>query len=486
MTTFNHLHSLDHSFFNKSNIGGLSKAIDRGLKGINFIFVATVFNIAPTIVEIGLVCGLLAYQYGSMYVGMASGTLLAYSAYTLKITSWRTQFRQQMNKAETLASTRAHDSLIHHEAVKQFCNESFEAKQYDKALAKYEDAAQETAKSLALLNIGQQTIFSVALGGMMALTASKILSGTATIGDLVMVNGLIFQLSLPLNFLGSIYRELRQAMVDVETLFGLKAVQSRVTSSQSPLPCEISRKNSEIRFEAVDFKYGDRTILNNLCFTIPTGAKVAIVGPSGSGKSTVAKLLFRFYDPDAGRIQIANQDISQLDISDLRNNTGIIPQDPAIFNRSIAYNIAYSKPDASEEEIIRVTKLAKLYGLVQKLPNGLETQVGERGVTLSGGEKQRIALARMLLKPTPILVLDEATSALDTRTEHEIMDTLNLIRAENGQTQVIIAHRLSSIADADLILVLKDGSLAEYGTHKELIDRNGVYHDLWMAQKNFQ
>lgn len=486
LATFEHLHSLDHSFFTRTNTGGLSKAIDRGLKGINFMFVATVFNIVPTIVEIGLVCGLLAWQYGPAYMGVAGGTLVAYAAYTLKVTSWRTKFRKEMNKAETLASIRAHDSLIHQEAVKQFCNEPYEAKQYNEALKSYESSAQETAKSLALLNIGQQAIFTAALGGMMALTASRILDGSATIGDLVMVNGLIFQLSLPLNFLGSVYRELRQALIDVESLFGLQSIQSKILQLPSPAPFKITPENAEIRFENVRFAYqeGGRPILENLSFMIPAGAKVAIVGPSGSGKSTVGKLLFRFYEPTFGQIKIGGHCISEVGIKDLRRSIGLIPQDPAIFNRSIAYNIAYSCPDASLEDIKRVADLARISPLIEKLPLGYDTEVGERGVTLSGGERQRLALARTLLRPSPILLLDEATSALDTRTEAEILQSIEEIRKEYKQTLLIIAHRLSTISDADLILVLKDGALAEYGTHEELLKAKSVYHDLWLAQQH--
>lgn len=489
LASFRHLHALDHAFHAGSNTGGLAKAIDRGLKGINFMFVATVFNIVPTVVEIGLVSGLLAYQYGPIYMGVAGGTLLAYAVYTLKVTSWRTKFRKEMNQAETLASVRAHDSLLHQETVKQFGRLDFEAAQYDTALKSYEGAAQETAKSLALLNIGQQAIFTAALGGMMTLTASRILEGTATIGDLVMVNGLIFQLSLPLNFLGSVYRELRQALIDIEALFGLHMISSRVRDNEETEPSRIAAANSEISFESVTFAYGDgrRPVLENFNCTIPAGAKVAIVGPSGSGKSTVAKLLLRFYEPGAGRIRIGGQDITKLSLADLRSSIGLIPQDPAIFNRSIAYNIAYSRPDAPLSEVKRVADLARISPMIERLPRGYETEVGERGVTLSGGERQRLALARtLLMRPIPpILLLDEATSALDTRTEAEVLQGIDTIRRAYHQTLLIIAHRLATIADADLILVMREGALAEWGTHAQLLTRpDSLYADLWRAQQH--
>lgn len=482
---FTHLLSLPHGFHATHNTTALGKAIERGTKGLNFLFIATVFNIVPTAVEIGLVCGLLGKEMGMVYSGAAAATLLAYTAYTLGVTSWRTRFRKDMNRAETLAAVRAHDALLHQEAVRQFGNIDHEARLYDTALARYEQAAKSTASSLAVLNIGQQAIFTAALGGLMALTASRILSGNASVGDLVLVNGLIFQLSLPLNFLGSVWRELRQALVDVEALLGLQAINPSI--KDPPRPAVLNTTNPpEIRFENVGFSYveGGRAVLDGLSLTIPAGAKVAVVGSSGSGKSTVGRLLMRFYEPSSGNIVIGNTSLHEHRISDIFNAIGLIPQDPAIFNRSLAENIAYSRPEATMDEIRTASKLARLDSLIKKLPDGYETMVGERGVTLSGGERQRIALARLFLRPpTPVLVLDEATSALDARTEADILESIEERRRNHPQTLVIIAHRLAAIADADLILVLKDGALAEYGPHAELLRQRGVYHDLWNTQQ---
>lgn len=483
LSTFTHLLSLPHSFHAVHNTTALGKAIERGTKGLNFLFIATVFNIVPTAVEIGLVCALLGKEMGLVYAGAATGTLAAYTAYTLAVTSWRTRFRKDMNKAETLASVTAHDALLHHEAVKQFGNRQHEAQLYDNALVKYENAARSTASSLAILNIGQQAIFTTALGGLMALTASRILSGEASVGDMVMVNGLIFQLSLPLNFLGSVWRELRQALVDVEAMFNLQSESPTIKDGPHSVNLKV-KDPSEIRYEQVSFSYAnsERKVLDGLSLTVPAGSKVAIVGSSGSGKSTLGRLLMRFYEPSAGKIMIGNQPIDTLKIADLRRAIGVIPQDPAIFNRTLADNIAYARPDATRDEIITAGKLARLDTLVAKLHDGYDTIVGERGVTLSGGERQRIALARLFLRPpTPVLILDEATAALDARNEADILAAIDHRRIMHPQTLLIIAHRLASITDADLILVLKDGTLAEYGTHSDLLNCQGIYRDLWTA-----
>lgn len=409
--------------------------------------------------------------------------MLAYTVFTLRVTSWRTRFRKEMNAAENLASHLAFDSLSHQETVKQFCGEAHEARRYEGALLAYERASRETAASLAFLNVGQQAIVTAALGGVMWMTISNILSGTGSIGDLVLVNGLILQLSLPLNFLGSVYRELRQAIVDVEGLLALRGVEAEIKSPALP----VERGNNEIRFEQVGFHYpedANRQVLNGLSFTVPEGATVGIVGPSGCGKSTVARLLTRIVQPSSGRIFLGGVPIDQLALGELRAAFGVVPQDTALFNESLAYNIAYGRPGATMAEIRRAAALAQIDELAMRLPQGYETRVGERGVVLSGGERQRVALARALLLDPPILILDEATSALDSRTEQQVLRALSESSQQRRRTVIMIAHRLSTVADADLILVVgPSGSLAEFGTHQSLLAKDGLYRELWMAQQ---
>jgi ABC-type transport system involved in Fe-S cluster assembly fused permease/ATPase subunit len=410
--------------------------------------------------------------------------MLAYTVFTLRVTSWRTKFRKEMNAAENLASHLAFDSLSHQETVKQFRGEAHEARRYEGALRAYETASRETAASLALLNVGQQAIVTAALGGVMWMTISNILGGSGSIGDLVLVNGLILQLSLPLNFLGSVYRELRQAIVDVEGLLSLRAVEPEINSPDKPV--RRVDGSTEIRFEQVGFHYPEdpnRSVLNGLSFTVPAGATVGIVGPSGCGKSTVARLLTRIVEPSAGQIRLGGVPIGQLALGELRAAFGVVPQDTALFNESLAYNIAYGRPDATMEEIRRAAVLAQIDELAMRLPQGYETRVGERGVVLSGGERQRVALARALLLDPPILILDEATSALDSRTEQQVIRSL--CESSKRRTVIMIAHRLSTVADADLILVIgPNGCLAEFGTHQSLVAKEGgSYRELWMAQQ---
>lgn len=419
---------------------------------------------------------------------MAGGTILAYTVYTLKVTSWRTRFRKEMNSAENLASRLAFDSLSHQEAVKQFRGEAHEARRYEAALKAYEAASRESQSSLAMLNFGQQAIVTAALGGVMWMTIDRILLGTGSIGDLVLINGLLLQLAMPLNFLGSVYRELRQALVDVEGLLALRAHEPEI---KSPVLPQAPGSSREIRFEQVSYHYPDdpnRSILRGLSFTIPEGAKVGIVGPSGSGKSTIARLLTRLLDPSNGQIRLGGVPINQMSLEDLRGAFGVVPQDSALFNESLAYNIAYGKPGASLEEIKRVARRAQIDGLVERLPHGYDTAVGERGVMLSGGERQRVALARAILLDPPILILDEATSALDSRTEQQVLRSLfsdDEERRDRKRTVILIAHRLSTVADADLILVIgPEGNLVEFGTHQSLLGReSGLYKDLWLAQQ---
>lgn len=481
--TFLHLHRLEHAFHGRTNTGVLSRTIERGMKGINFMSTAILFNIVPTIVEIGLVCGVLSWQFGPLYSLLAAGTMVSYAAFTLRVTSWRTRFRRAMNAAENEAATLAFDSLQHHETVKLFGAARREAAVYEGRLREYELAARKTAASLAFLNIGQQAIFSVALGGIMYLAARGVLAGTATIGDLVLVNGLVFQLSLPLNFLGSVYRELRQSMVDIEALWRLHRTTPQV-QDRSDRPLAIGSGGGggpTVTFDQVSLAYDGRPVLRDVSLSIPAGAKVALVGPSGSGKSTLAKLILRFVDPAQGRVLVDGQPVDAVTLASLREAVGMVPQDVSMLNRTIRDNIAYAKPHATDAEILQACREARLDELIARLPAGLDTRVGERGVLLSGGERQRVALARLALKQPPIMIFDEATSALDTRTEAHLMEAVDRLRARTRATCIFIAHRLSAIRDADHIFVLKEGQLVEQGTHASLLAGKGVYWDLWMA-----
>lgn len=479
-TIFCHLHTLDHSFHNQRNTGALSRTIDRGVKGINFLSTSIMFNILPTMVEIMLVGGALAWQFGPNYAMVTGGAIAAFVAFTLKVSAWRTRFRKQMNNAENEASALAFDSLQHHETVKLFTNEGWEAQRYATSLQSYEGAAQRTATSLAFLNVGQQTIFSIALGGIMWMAAQGIIKGTGgTIGDLVLVNGLVFQLSIPLNFLGMMYRELRQSLVDIEALFKLFQIKTRIKDTPASAHKALVVDKGEIVFENVNLTFDGRSILRNINLTIPAGKRVALVGPSGSGKSSLAKLLLRYDDPEGGDILIDGQPINSVSLTSLRQAVGMVPQEVALFNRTIRENILYARPAATEGQLIRACKLARLDDLITRLPQGWDTRVGERGVMLSGGERQRVALARLLLRNPPIIVLDEATSALDTRSETFILEAIR--QASETRTCLFIAHRLSTICDADLIYVLKDGIVVEKGRHQELLELGELYWDLWNA-----
>ena len=493
LSVFSHLLKLDHHFHARANPGGLSRVIDRGIKGISFAFTALLFNIAPTVVEIGLVCGVMTHAFGPSYALVTAGMMTTYALFTSKVTHWRTRFRREMNSADSEASVRAHDSLLQQENVKNFCREKWETKAYDLVLRKYEKASLDTTRSLFWLNFGQQAILSAALTSVMAMASGGIVNGTASLGDLVMLNTLIFQLSLPLNFLGSIYREMRQSFVDMEALFALKRMQPIVKEVENPKTLVV--KKGDIKFENVMFAYDDkdspRTILKNVSFTIPGGKKVAFVGPSGSGKSTITRLLLRHVDPQSGAIKIDDQEISKCSLNSLRSNLGIVSQDTLLFNASIHYNIAYGAQSAEEpfdplsvprEEMERVAKAAALHDqIITKFPNGYDTKVGERGVMLSGGEKQRISIARLLLKQPSIMIFDESTSALDTQTEHSILSALNNLKST---TTIFIAHRLTTVKDADCIYVLDGGDIVQSGTHEELLkDTNLLYYKLWNSQE---
>jgi ATP-binding cassette, subfamily B (MDR/TAP), member 7 len=480
---FQHLLKLDLNFHLSRQTGGLTRALDRGTKGISFLLTSMLFHIFPTILEISMVCGILTYQYGAQFAAVTAGTMAAYSAFTITTTSWRTKFRKQANAADNQGATVAVDTLINYEAVKYFNNEKFEVNRYDSALRKYEDASIKVTTSLAFLNTGQNVIFSGALAAMMYMAANGVASGQLTVGDLVMVNQLVFQLSVPLNFLGSVYRELRQSLLDMETLFNLQKVNVTVKEISNPQPLALTR-GGEIKFENVNFGYlTDRPILKNLSLTIPAGKKVAIVGPSGCGKSTILRLLFRFYDTQGGKISIDGQDIRDVTLDSLRQSIGVVPQDTPLFNNTIEHNIRYGRIDASVEEVKDAARRARIADLIERLPKGWETMVGERGMMISGGEKQRLAVARLLLKDPPLLFFDEATSALDTYTEQTLLQNINSILKEKARTSVFVAHRLRTIFDSDIIFVLKDGQVAEQGAHNELLDLNGVYADLWAAQE---
>ncbi|KAI9758542.1 MAG: Iron-sulfur clusters transporter atm1, mitochondrial [Chaenotheca gracillima] len=479
---FAHLLRLDLNFHLSRQTGGLTRAIDRGTKGISFILTSMVFHILPTALEITMVCGILTYKYGAQFAAITAVTMVAYTAFTILTTSWRTQFRKRANAADNKGATVAVDSLLNYEAVKYFNNEKFEVGRYDSALKAYEKESIKVATSLAMLNSGQNLIFSTALTGMMYLAADGVIKGQLSVGDLVMVNQLVFQLSVPLNWLGSVYRELRQSLLDMETLFNLQKVNLAVKDPVNPKPLNL--KGGEIKFENVTFGYHpDRPIIKNLDMTIPAGKKVAIVGPSGCGKSTILRLLFRFYDVQGGRILIDGVDIRDVSLDSLRKAIGVVPQDTPLFNNTIEHNIRYGNMEASPEDVRRAAKRARIDEIVEGLPEGYNTMVGERGMMISGGEKQRLAVSRLILKDPPLLFFDEATSALDTHTEQTLLQNINSILKEKARTSVFVAHRLRTIYDSDKIIVLSGGHVAESGTHSQLVDSDGIYSELWSAQE---
>uniref|UniRef100_A0A2A4JPA4 Iron-sulfur clusters transporter ABCB7, mitochondrial n=2 Tax=Heliothis virescens TaxID=7102 RepID=A0A2A4JPA4_HELVI len=480
---FIHLHNLDLSFHLGRQTGALSKTIDRGSRAINFVLSAMVFNIVPTIFELALVSTILGVKGGIAFTGLAWACVGVYAAFTLAITQWRTKFRVYMNKAENDAGNKAIDSLINYETVKYFNNENYELQKYDVSLKKYEEASLKTASSLAALNFGQHAIFSAGLSMIMIMAAEEIAQGSMTVGDLVMVNGLLFQLSIPLGFLGSVYREVRQALIDMQTMFTLMTVQSRIKEKDKAPPLKCDAKTATIEFKDVSFKYiNGKPIFNRLSFKIPAGKKIGIVGGSGSGKSTMVRLLFRFFEPQSGTILVAGQNIRDVDLSSLRKAVAIVPQDCVLFHDTIFHNLHYGDLSQPQEKVYKASKMAELHEAVQTWPKGYDTQVGERGLKLSGGEKQRVAIARAILKDSPIIVFDEATSSLDSITEHAILQALKA--ATVGRTSICIAHRLSTVADADEILVLEHGAISERGTHSQLLaNPQSLYSRLWAKQK---
>lgn len=486
LETFKHLMKLDLGWHLSRQTGGLTRAMDRGTKGISYVLSAMVFHILPITFEISVVCGILTYQFGASFAGITFATMLLYSIFTIKVTAWRTAFRRDANKADNKAASVALDSLINFEAVKHFNNENYLAGKYHNSLMKYRDSQVKIAQSLAFLNAGQNFIFTSALSAMMYMGCTGVIGSDLTVGDLVLINQLVFQLSVPLNFLGSVYRELKQSLIDMEALFNLRNNKIKIHNNEKPLMLPENAGPFEIKFENVTFGYDTRRkILRNASFTIPAGVKTAIVGPSGSGKSTILKLVFRFYDPESGRVLVNGIDVREYDLDSLRKVIGVVPQDTPLFNDTIWENVKFGRIDATDDEVTNAIEKAQLAPLIHKLPVGSATIVGERGLMISGGEKQRLAIARVLLKNSQIMFFDEATSALDTHTEQSLLKTIRENFDRGSRTSVYVAHRLRTIADADKILVLEEGSVREEGSHTELLSRpNSLYKQLWDIQEN--
>ena len=478
--TFRHLHQLSLRFHLERRTGGLSRVIERGVNGVDTIVRMAVLNSIPTAVELLMISGLVAYYFGWIYVVVVLATVILYVWFTFAASERRIAIRRDMNDSDTEAHSKAVDSLLNYETVKYFGNEELEARRFDASIARYVKAAIRTYTSLGVLNTGQAIIFTAGTVICMLLAARDVTRGTLTIGEFVMINSILMQLYVPLNFMGMVYREIKQGLIDIETMFALLHEPAEIVDQPGAKPLRV--KKGEIKFENVSFAYDpERPILKNVSFEVPAGKMVAIVGPSGAGKSTISRILFRFYDISRGKVLIDGQNIKDVTQASLRAAIGMVPQDTVLFNDTVEYNIRYGRPDASPAEVREAARLAQIHEFIVTLPQGYDALVGERGLKLSGGEKQRVAIARTILKSPPILMLDEATSALDSHTEKEIQDALELV-AQN-RTSLVIAHRLSTVVHADNIIVLDHGEIVEQGTHLELLAKGGLYASLWARQR---
>ncbi|MBB3459976.1 ABC transporter ATP-binding protein/permease [Rhizobium sp. BK377] len=478
--TFVHMHELSLRFHLERKTGGLSRIIERGTKGIETIVRFTILNSIPTVIEFLLTAAIFWWGYGFSYLAVTAFTVWAYIWFTIRASDWRISIRRAMNDSDTDANTKAIDSLLNFETVKYFGNEEMEAKRFDKSMERYEKAATDVWTSLGWLNFGQGVIFGIGTTIMLVLSAWSVQRGEHTVGDFVFVNSMLLQLSVPLNFIGFVYREIRQGLIDIEQMFDLLEVKAEVLDAPGATALAIGQ--GAISFKDVHFAYDPaRPILKGISFEVPAGKTVAVVGPSGAGKSTLSRLLYRFYDIQSGSITVDGQDIRTVTQKSLRSVIGMVPQDTVLFNDTVAYNIRYGRPSASEAEVKQAAEIAQIGHFIEMLPEGFETKVGERGLKLSGGEKQRVAIARTILKAPPILILDEATSALDTTTEREIQTALDVV--SKNRTTLVIAHRLSTVIGADEIIVLKSGEIAERGTHAALLEQNGLYASMWNRQR---
>ncbi len=478
--TFDHMHALSLRFHLERKTGGLTRILERGRNGIEELVRLVVLQLAPTIFELALVIGIMLLAFDWRYAVIVMVTMVAFMAYTYRATEWRIKIRKAMNESDNDATAKAVDSLLNFETVKYFGAEKRESERYDRSIAKYEKAGVQTYTSLAILNAGQATIFTIGLTVMMALCVFDIQAGRRTVGDFVMINAMLIQLYIPLNFMGMLYREIKQAIIDIEQMFGILHRNPEIKDSPDAKPLEV--REGTLRFENVRFSYDpEREILKGISFEVPAGHTVAIVGPSGAGKSTISRLIYRFYDVAGGRITIDGNDIRDVTQTSLRAAIGMVPQDTVLFNDTIRYNIRYGRWEASDVDIEKAAEHAQIDDFIKVLPHGYETEVGERGLKLSGGEKQRVAIARTILKAPPILLLDEATSALDSNTEKEIQDALE--RVSRGRTTLVIAHRLSTVINADEIIVIDAGQVVERGTHAQLLEQGGLYAGMWNRQR---
>ena len=482
LQTFEHLHGMSLRFHLERQTGGMTRDIERGVKGVESLISFSLYSIIPTIIELVLVLGILAIKFDIWFALITIIALIVYITFTVSVTQWRTQYRREANLIDSSAHSKAIDSLLNYETVKYFSNERFEAERYDQDLEKLRRARLKSQSSLSLLNSGQQLIIAVALVAMLWRATQGVVDGKLTLGDLVMINAFMIQLYIPLNFLGTLYREIKQSLTDLDRMFTLMDKEREVADAPGAQPLQLQGE-PEVRFDDVHFAYHpDRPILQGLSFAVPAGKTVAVVGPSGAGKSTLARLLFRFYDVQSGAIRIAGQDIREVTQDSLRRAIGIVPQDTVLFNDTVEYNIAYGRTGATHDEVVQAAQAARIHSMISATPDGYATRVGERGLKLSGGEKQRVAIARTLLKNPPILIFDEATSALDSANERAIQQELQ--QAARGKTTLVIAHRLSSVVDAHEILVMDAGRIVERGTHAQLLAQGARYSDMWALQQN--